>query len=96
MNHPLRIGVIGDFKPGNLSHLATNEAIQHAAGPLSLAVEVTWLPTPALDGAAQGVDATLSRFEGLWCAPGSPYQSMDGALNAVRFARQRHKPFVGT
>jgi CTP synthase (UTP-ammonia lyase) len=99
MNRPLRIGIIGDFKGSNPSHLATNEAIQHAASMLSLAVECSWLPTPSLDCAPSGADGKqtlLTQFDGLWCSPGSPYQSMAGALKAIRFAREHDKPFIGT
>ena len=92
MNQPLQIGVIGDFDPGYPSHLATNEALNHAARALSLGLEITWLPTPNLAG--DGID--LDRFDGLWCSPGSPYQNMEGALKGIRFAREHDRPFVGT
>jgi CTP synthase (UTP-ammonia lyase) len=29
-------------------------------------------------------------------SPGSPYHSLDGALRAIRFARESHRPFIGT
>jgi CTP synthase (UTP-ammonia lyase) len=38
----------------------------------------------------------LGRYAGLWIAPASPYRSMDGALAAVRHARERGVPLVGT
>jgi CTP synthase (UTP-ammonia lyase) len=92
MNRPLRIGVIGDFDPGYPSHIATNEALQHAADALTLPLERAWLPTPMLDG-----DITpLEPYDGLWCSPGSPYKSMEGALKAIQFAREHDRPFVGT
>ena len=40
--------------------------------------------------------ATLKPFHALWCAPGSPYKSMDGALQAIQFAREKKWPFLGT
>jgi len=39
---------------------------------------------------------SLCDFDGLWCVPGSPYRSMNGALNAIRFARENNIPFIGT
>ena len=94
MPQSLRIGIIGDFNPGNASHLATNEALQHAAGALSVSVEHAWIPTQLL--VADDSEKRLQGFDGLFCAPGSPYISMEGALNGIRFARQHGKPFVGT
>jgi len=94
MNQPLKVGVIGDYDPQLLSHIPTNEALSHAASALSVSVRYSWVPTQAL---ANGFDeATLERFDALWCAPGSPYQSMDGALRGIQFARERGWPFFAT
>jgi CTP synthase (UTP-ammonia lyase) len=90
----VRIGILGDFNPEFPSHHATNDALQHAASKLNLKVESQWLPTPSLvEPEAQKV---LESFDGLWAAPGSPYQSMDGMLKGIEFARRRDWPFLGT
>jgi hypothetical protein len=39
MNDLLRVGIIGDFDPHLRYHLATNEALSHAAHTLSLRVD---------------------------------------------------------
>jgi CTP synthase (UTP-ammonia lyase) len=92
---PLRIGLIGDYNPANATHLATDAALQHTARGLSLSLESVWLPTETLDGGPDCA-ARLGSFDGLWCAPASPYRSMDGALAGIRFARERGRPFIGT
>jgi CTP synthase (UTP-ammonia lyase) len=94
MDRPLRVGVIGDYDPSRPSHIATNQALSHAAGALSVGVEVAWLPTPLLDKVQD--ETMLSACDALWCAPGSPYANMRGALRAIRFARERDWPFLGT
>ena len=94
MSYLLRVGVIGDFNPQLRYHLATNEALRHAAHTLSLRVDTTWLPTESLDTA--DCAATLQRFDALWCAPASPYKSMRGALKAIQWARETDWPFIGT
>lgn len=94
MNDLLRVGIIGDFDPHLRSHIATHEAIRHAASALSVTVECAWLPTPSLDAAEH--ESTLKPFDALWCAPASPYKSMQGALRAIRFAREKGWPFLGT
>ena len=94
MNPTCKIGIIGDFNPDSKYHHATNAAIRQAAAALELPVEITWLPTPGLEGAH--LTAELDAYAGLWCSPGSPYASMQGALDAIRFAREKGKPFVGT
>ena len=94
MNDQLKVGVIGDYDPNLRFHIATNEALGHAARALSVSVDSVWLPTQSL---TNGFDMTrLQQFDALWCSPGSPYRSMDGALRAIRFAREMGWPFVGT
>ena len=95
MSKPLQIGIMGDFKPELRSHVATNEALQHAGGALGRTVHASWIPTASLRGGPED-EATLRAFDGLWAAPGSPYQHKEGALAAIRFARERNRPFVGT
>ena len=94
MNAPLRVGIIGDFNPQLRSHVATNEALRHAASALSVMVDAVWLPTPSL--AQADCTTTLQRFDALWCAPASPYHSMQGALTAIQFSREQGWPFLGT
>jgi CTP synthase (UTP-ammonia lyase) len=91
----MRIGIIGDFQPSYPSHLATNKALDQTARALGLDLEYAWLPTEKLEDAAAN-ETRLGQFDGLWCAPGSPYNSMAGALEAIRFAREHDVPFVGT
>ena len=94
MHGSIHIGIIGDFNPGNTSHLATNAALQHAASALSVTVETAWIPTQLLEDSS--AERRLKDYAALFCAPGSPYTSLEGALNGIRFARQHGKPFVGT
>lgn len=92
----LKIGIIGDFDPGYPSHLATNEALFHAAEALSVTVEPVWIPTRSLEKDSGETDAYLNGVDAIWCSPGSPYISLKGALKGIRFAREKHRPFIGT
>ncbi|MEW6266354.1 MAG: hypothetical protein AB1641_25045 [Thermodesulfobacteriota bacterium] len=94
MNRRLKVGIIGDLDSQSRFHQATNEALRQAAAALSAPVEPVWLPTDSLAEESSG--ARLADFDALWCGPGSPYRSMDGALKAVKFAREQGRPFVGT
>jgi CTP synthase (UTP-ammonia lyase) len=94
MQRTLKIGIIGDYNPDSRYHIATEEALRHAAAALSVSLTCSWIPTQSL--AKSSVGTTLKPFHALWCAPGSPYRSMDGALEAIKFAREQEKPFMGT
>ncbi|HEY2517497.1 MAG TPA: gamma-glutamyl-gamma-aminobutyrate hydrolase family protein [Polyangiaceae bacterium] len=86
-----RIGLIGDASADVRAHAAIPEAIERVRGDADVALE--WLPTARLVAMP---DADLAGYQGLWCVPGSPYASMEGALRAIRFARTRGTPFLGT
>lgn len=92
---PLRIAIIGDFDRGKPSHWATEAALFHAAARLGIAVEPRWLATPALVPAGAARDA-LAAAHGIWGAPGSPFASAAGMLNAVEYARRAGVPYLGT
>ena len=94
MNQTLSIGIIGDYDEGIPSHLATNQAIRHAANSKSVTTDITWLPTNSFL-----VDASKERlapYDGIWISPGSPYRSMSGALKGIRSAREMNIPLIGT
>jgi len=94
MSHPIKIGIIGDFNSSYPSHIATDESLGHSGKAMGVTVEPTWLLSHSLD--VEVSEQTLPQFDALWCAPGSPYKSMNGALKAIRFAREMGWPFIGT
>ena len=83
-----RVAVVGDYDSQNETHRATDDAL----GQLPV-IAFEWLATDAVEPDAATV---LSGFAGVWIAPASPYRSMDGALHAIRYARERGVPLVGT
>jgi CTP synthase (UTP-ammonia lyase) len=91
MSIKIRIGIIGDYD-GRASHVATEDALKHSAKKLAVSIEYKWLPTITLDYD----NPDLKRYDGLWCAPGSPYKSMNGAIKAIKYARENNLPFIGT
>jgi CTP synthase (UTP-ammonia lyase) len=62
-----------------------------AAEPLGVSLDVHWLGTDTVHHTDQ-----LTGFDALWCVPASPYKNRDGALLAIRFARENGVPFLGT
>lgn len=87
----VEIGLVGDFDTSVPAHEAIPAALQSAATALAIGIQVEWVPTERIDRTAR-----IERFNGLWCVPGSPYRSFEGALRAIRFARESGTPFLGT
>ena len=88
-SRPAKIGIVGDRNPELVTHRATEAAFSHVADPLPY----EWIPT---DSIAPGASERLSRYAALLIAPSSPYRSMGGALAAIRHARERGVPLLGT
>jgi CTP synthase (UTP-ammonia lyase) len=94
MKRSICIGIVADYDPKNKYHVATEQSVVHAAEALGVAAESRCLDTDALDNAS--AEARLSECDAIWCGTSSPYRSMEGALGAIRFARENGVPFVGT
>lgn len=82
----MTIGIVGDYNPQYSLHLATESAFAR------MGAEARWIPTPAIHENL----AVLSGYGGLLITPGSPYQSMAGALDAIRYAREQGLALLGT
>lgn len=86
-----RVGLIGDFDAAVAAHRAIPAALRLAAEASGRSVLFEWVPT------AEILDRSrVAGYDGLWSVPASPYRSMEGALSAIRFAREQGRPFLGT
>ena len=83
-----QVGIVGDFNANNETHQATNQALAHVG------LHFEWVPT--VEVMVERPQQRLAGYAGLVIAPASPYRSMDGALAAIRFARERGVPLFGT
>jgi CTP synthase (UTP-ammonia lyase) len=92
MTTPARLIIVGDFDPTMYTHLAIDTALGHVRDQRDHALEWSWISTATL---AHDAAAQLALIDAIWLAPGSPYVSMNGALAAVRHAREHHIPFLG-
>lgn len=87
----IRIALIGDYDPHVTAHQAIPVALGMAAEHTGMNLQFEWLATDRITA-----DTPLDDFDGFWCVPASPYRDMDGALRAIRFAREQQRPFLGT
>jgi CTP synthase (UTP-ammonia lyase) len=89
----MKIALVGDYNAEKVSHQAITAVTKlgYTAGGGAIGWE--WVPTEAIPSEATEF---LSAFSGIWCVPGSPYKNMAGVLSAIRFAREKAVPFLGT
>lgn len=86
MSPPRRtVAIVGDRSPHEPAHARIEAIAPH------LDVDTVWMTS----GEA-GRDGALDGVGGIWVVPGSPYASRDGVMSAIRLARERHTPYLGT
>jgi CTP synthase (UTP-ammonia lyase) len=93
MSKTIKVAILGDFNPQFSHHHATDESLRQSAARLGIEVQPVWVPTDSLEEDAPG---KLNSFDAIWCSSGSPYRSMNGALEGIRFAREKNWPFFAT
>lgn len=89
----LKIAVVADYQPTLPSHVATDAALEHAARRLNINYSREWLPTERIATDSQHL---LEPFDAFFIGPGSPYKSLRGAIDAIRYARESNRPLIGT
>jgi CTP synthase (UTP-ammonia lyase) len=87
------IALVGDYNPEVLAHRAIERSFALAESSGQSEIQGLWVGTSSI---APGDERGLVDFSGIWCVPASPYANMEGALWAIRFARERQVPFLGT
>jgi CTP synthase (UTP-ammonia lyase) len=85
-----RIALVGDRSANVRAHARIPALIDALLRRDAIALDPYWIATPDVTG------CDLSRFDAIWLVPGSPYENADGAIAAVRTARERRIPFLGT
>jgi CTP synthase (UTP-ammonia lyase) len=89
-NHAPRIALVGDRSANVRAHARIPQLIDALLLRDSIALDAYWIAS------REAAACDLSGFDAIWAVPGSPYESMDGVLSAIRTARERGIPFLGT
>ena len=92
MHTPPIIALVGDYNPTVTAHQAIPRALERAEAITGRRIAWQWVPTAEI----ATMPAILPHYSGIWAVPASPYLSMDGALMAIRHAREQGVPFLGT
>lgn len=89
----MKIAIIGEFDENFRPHIATNESIQHTQKSLNIELQAEWVSTELLE---TNLEEILSKYQGFWIAPGSPYKSMKGCIDLIKYTRTANIPTLGT
>lgn len=86
------VALVGEYDSTVPAHQAIPKALDLASAHHRVEVVQKWISTAQI----QRPEVDLAAFQGIWCVPASPYKNMQGALEAIRYARERQLPFLGT
>ena len=88
--HTPRVALVGDRSANVRAHARIPRLIDALLTRDSVALDPFWIATTDV------ADCELGGFDAIWVMPGSPYESSAGAIAAVRTAREKGIPFLGT
>jgi CTP synthase (UTP-ammonia lyase) len=93
MSRP-RIILVGERDPAKPAHRGIEAAFDLYRQQSRCDLQQEWVSTATIT--PDSIDFLLRDATGLWCTPGSPYESTAGALLAIQRARTAKIAFLGT
>ncbi|HTV10633.1 MAG TPA: hypothetical protein VME20_02120 [Acidimicrobiales bacterium] len=91
VSQPPRVALVGDRSPEVQAHDRIPAIIDFVNAGARDPIEIYWLGSASITSPED-----VAGFDGVWVIPGSPYQSMEGALYAIEAARTSQTPLFGT
>jgi len=85
-----KIGILGNLDENYQPHYRMNDSFRDLQGTFDFTFD--WIPTETL---VDNAPVILSQYQGLVAGSG-PYQSKEGVINGIRYARENNIPFFGT
>ena len=88
----VRIAMVGKYVGLTESYKSMNEALAHAGVAHGVGVDIEYVDSDKLEGAALGA---LSDVDGILVPHGFGSRGAEGKIQAVRYARERRVPYFG-
>ena len=89
----VEIGLVGKYVEYEDSYKSLKEALLHAGVHHGLKVNMKWIESEGLEW--PGCAAELERYDGILVPGGFGRRGVEGMLQAIRYARERHVPYFG-
>jgi CTP synthase len=89
----VNIALIGKYLGLKDSYKSLSEALHHGGFAHTTRVDITWIDAETL--ATDGPEPHLAGMDGILVAPGFGNRGIEGKIEAIRYARERHVPFLG-
>jgi CTP synthase len=90
---PIDIAVVGKYVNLRDAYLSVMEALRHGGIHHGCDVRIHWIASDDLGGGA--TEEALAEMDGVLIPGGFGVRGVEGKVDAVRFAREQHVPFLG-
>jgi len=94
----VKIGIVGKYVEYEDSYKSLKEALVHGALAHNLKLDVNWIEAEGLEAADKtdrSYESQLEGYDGLLVPGGFGKRGIEGMLNAIRYAREKHVPYFG-
>ena len=101
VHHPqdeVHIAIVGKYVEYEDSYKSLKEALTHGAISQNLKLKVTWIEAEHLESKTpedKSYESQLEGFDGILVPGGFGKRGIEGMLNAIRYAREKHVPYFG-
>jgi len=85
---------IGDYQLAD-SYLSVNEALKHACAKHAVKLNLVWVDSKQLEQTNFEIAGFLDAFDGIVIPGGFGGSGIEGKINAIRYCREHHVPFLG-
>lgn len=92
----IRLAIVGDFDRAVAAHEGIDASLARVQQTSWPDLSWEWWHTSLLPECPQHLTEVIGVPDGVWCTPASPYAKTEGALAAIRYARETETPFLGT
>jgi CTP synthase len=87
------IAVVGKYIELKDSYVSVREALMHAAGKLSVNLNVKWIESELLE--KSNPESILKGIEGIIVPGGFGKRGIEGMISAIKYAREKDVPYLG-
>jgi CTP synthase len=91
--HKTRIALVGKYIELKESYKSLCEALTHGGLPHHCGVEVMWVDAEEIE--RKGAESFLKKGDGILIPGGFGNRGIEGKIEAIRYARESQKPFLG-
>ena len=90
----VKIAMVGKYVALADSYVSMNEALKHAGATCKTKVEIDYIEAETLESDPEKTK-DLKNYDGIFVPYGFGPRGVEGKINAIRYARENDKPFLG-